>query len=88
MLTTLLPPSAGTATVAGFDIRGHAAQVRRRIGCVPQMLSADGKLTGYENLLIFAKLYDVPNVERTARIGDALALQTESTVRRSRSSSM
>jgi len=56
MLTTLLPPTDGTATVAGFDIRKQAAKVRRAIGYVPQMLSADGNLTGYENLLIFAKL--------------------------------
>ncbi len=74
MLTTLLPPSAGTATVAGFDIRRQPAQVRRAIGYVPQMLSADGNLTGYENLLIFAKLYDVPRRDRGSRIGDALAL--------------
>lgn len=74
MLTTLLPPSAGTATVAGFDIRRQAAEVRRVIGYVPQMLSADGSLTGYENLLIFARLYDIPRRERAQRIGDALAL--------------
>ena len=74
MLTTLLPPTAGTATVAGFDIRRQAAQVRRAIGYVPQMLSADSNLTGYENLLIFAKLYDVPRGNRTAWISEALAL--------------
>jgi len=74
MLTTLLPPSSGTATVAGFDIRRQAASVRRQIGYVPQMLSADGNLTGYENLLIFAKLYDVPRRERASRISDALSL--------------
>src|SRR5581483_10722716 len=74
MLTTLLPPTAGTASVAGFDVQRQASRVRRAIGYVPQMLSADGNLTGYENLLIFAKLYDVPRAERTARIADALAL--------------
>jgi ABC-2 type transport system ATP-binding protein len=73
MLTTLLPPSSGTATVAGFDIRREAPKVRRVIGYVPQMLSADGSLTGYENLLIFAKLYDIPRREREGRIRDALA---------------
>ncbi len=56
MLTTLLRPSAGNARVAGFDIVHHAAEVRRVIGYVPQLVSADGALTGYENLLIFAKL--------------------------------
>jgi len=74
MLTTLLPPTSGTARVAGFDIRKQASRVRRVIGYVPQMISADGTLTGYENLLIFAKLYDLPRREREARIAEALAL--------------
>jgi len=74
MLTTLLPPTSGIARVAGFDIRKQAARVRRVIGYVPQMISADGTLTGYENLLIFAKLYDIPRREREARIAEALAL--------------
>jgi len=73
VLTTLLPPSEGTACVAGLDVGQHAAEVRRMIGYVPQLLSADGTLTGYENLLIFAKLYDLPRAERTARVRDALA---------------
>ena len=50
MLTTLLPPSDGRATIAGFDLNRQQAQVRRVIGYVPQALSADGALTGYENL--------------------------------------
>ena len=56
MLTTLLPPTEGHASIAGYDIQQQAAQVRRLIGYVPQMTSADGPLSGYENLLIFAKL--------------------------------
>jgi len=71
MLTTLLPPSAGTAFVAGFDIVRSPQEVRRRIGYVSQMLSADGDLTGYENLLISAKLYGIPRSERARRIADA-----------------
>ncbi len=74
MLTTMLPPSEGRATVAGFDLRAQAAEVRRRIGYVPQLLSADGELTGYENLLLSARLYLVPRKEREQRIRDALAL--------------
>ncbi len=73
MLTTLLPPTAGTARVAGFDIVRQAALVRRVIGYVPQLLSADGALTGYENLLVFAKLYEIPHRERQQRIHEALA---------------
>ncbi len=72
MLTTLLPPTSGQARVAGFDIVRQPAQVRRFIGYVPQMLSADGTLTGYENLIIFAKLYDLPREEREERVHNAL----------------
>jgi ABC-2 type transport system ATP-binding protein len=72
MLTTLLPPSSGTALIAGFDIVKQPRHVRRRIGYVSQMLSADGDLTGYENLLISAKLYGIPRSERAQRIAQAL----------------
>jgi len=73
MLTTLLPPTTGDARIAGFSISRQAVAVRRTIGYVPQALSADGTLTGYENLLIFAKLYDIPRSEREARVHAALA---------------
>jgi ABC-2 type transport system ATP-binding protein len=72
MLATLLSPSSGRARVAGFDIVRQAHEVRRHIGYVPQVLSADGALTGYENLLLLAKLYGVPATERGERIQDAL----------------
>ncbi len=72
MLTTLLPPTAGTALIAGYDIVKDAAQVRRQIGYVPQLLSADAALTGRENLLLSAKLYRIPRKDRTKRIADAL----------------
>ncbi|MGH9566707.1 MAG: ATP-binding cassette domain-containing protein, partial [Candidatus Angelobacter sp.] len=72
MLTTLLPPSSGTALIDGFDIVKQPRQVRRRIGYVSQMLSADGDLTGYENLLISAKLYGIPRSERAHRIAQSL----------------
>ncbi len=74
MLTTLLPPSAGAASVAGLDVMAQAAEVRRNIGYVPQMLSADGALTGYENLLLSARLYRIARQERAARIAAALAM--------------
>jgi len=68
MLTTLLPPSAGDALIAGLSIKTNSVGVRRAIGYVPQAESVDGSLTGYENLLIFAKLYDIPRGERETRI--------------------
>jgi ABC-2 type transport system ATP-binding protein len=73
MLITLLPPSAGAAWVAGFDVVAQAPEVRRVIGYVPQMLSADGTLTGFENLNVFAKLYELPRRERRQRVEAALA---------------
>lgn len=72
MLTTLLPATSGNAFVAGHDIRHQSSEVRRAIGYVPQLVSADGSLSGYENLLIFSKLYNVPRTERRERISDAL----------------
>jgi ABC-2 type transport system ATP-binding protein len=74
MLTTLLPPTAGTAAVDGCDVRTQPYEVRRRIGYVPQMISADGDLTGRENLLIFAELYGLQGTQRRAAIAAALEL--------------
>jgi ABC-2 type transport system ATP-binding protein len=73
MLTTLLPPSSGSATVAGFDVVSQSAEVRRHIGYVPQLLSADGSLTAYENMLLSARLYGIPRSERAERIARVLA---------------
>jgi ABC-2 type transport system ATP-binding protein len=72
MLTTLLPPTSGTAVVAGFDVERQPAGVRGAIGYVPQLVSVDGALTAYENLLIFAKLYGVPRSERRTQIAASL----------------
>lgn len=72
MLVTLLPPSDGNASVGGYDIARQAGQVRRLLGYVPQALSADGALTGYENLMVFARLYDVPGNEQRSRVEEAL----------------
>ena len=73
MLTTLLPPSAGSARVAGYDIVSQPAQVRRRIGYVPQLMSSDGSLTANENMTLSARLYGIPRAERRRRIADALS---------------
>jgi ABC-2 type transport system ATP-binding protein len=72
MLTTLLNPTSGTATVAGQDIVKSPAAVRRKIGYVPQLVSADGGLTGYENLKLSACLYGIARAERRSRIEQAL----------------
>ena len=72
MLVTLLPLTSGSAKVAGYDLVSQPSLVRRSIGYVPQLLSADGMLTGYGNLLIFAQLYDLPRKERRVRNDQSL----------------
>lgn len=72
ILTTLLDATSGSATVAGFDVASQAIEVRRRIGYVPQMLSADGALTATENLVLSASLYGLRGTERDAHIHEAL----------------
>lgn len=72
MLTTLLPPTSGDARIAGFDLIEEPHEVRRSIGYVPQLVSADGSLTGFENLLLSARLYAIPHREQKERIHAAL----------------
>jgi ABC-2 type transport system ATP-binding protein len=72
MLTTLLPPTAGTALVSGFDVTTQADDVRRSIGVIPQALTSDLELSVEENLIIFAKLYGVPRAKRIKLIGELL----------------
>jgi len=72
ILATLLPPTSGEALIGGYNVFKNSSKIRRMIGYVPQLLSADGNLTGYENLLIFAKLYDIPSKERKSRIKESL----------------
>jgi ABC-2 type transport system ATP-binding protein len=74
MFTTMLPPTSGQAIIAGFDVARQPQQVRERIGYVPQVLSADGELTGYENMLLSARLYLIPAAERSRRVAEALEM--------------
>src|ERR687892_1321930 len=71
MLTTLLPPTAGTARVAGHDIVKEGPQVRQAIGAALQEAALDGLLTGREHMRLQTALQGVPKAERRAR-GDAL----------------
>jgi len=73
MLTTLVPPTGGTASVGGFDVVAAADEVRRCIGVIPQAMTSDLELSVRENLLIFAKLYGVPRERRRRHIDELLA---------------
>jgi ABC-2 type transport system ATP-binding protein len=72
ILTTLLPPTAGLATVNGFNIVTASDDVRKSIGVIPQAMTSDLELSVEENLLIYAKLYGVPRDTRTRLIHDLL----------------
>lgn len=74
MLTTLLPITSGEAFIGGFNVKSQSNKVRRIIGYVPQMISVDGTLSGIENLLLFARLYDIPSRELKSRTSEALKL--------------
>jgi len=72
MLTTLLRPTGGQATVCGHDVVKEAGAVREMISYVPQEMAVDVKLTGRENVRLFARLYGVPDRER--RIDEVLSV--------------
>jgi ABC-2 type transport system ATP-binding protein len=72
MLTTLLPVTSGTALIMGYDLVHDPALIREQIGYVPQVLSADGDLTGYENLVLSAKLYGLSRSYQSQRISEVL----------------
>ena len=74
MMTTLIPITAGTAVVAGHDVQKDPDGARRCIGVIPQALTSDIDLTVEENLLIYAKLYDVPAKKRKESIEELLEL--------------
>jgi ABC-2 type transport system ATP-binding protein len=74
LLVTLLPVVAGEVSVFGLDVTKRAMAVRRLLGYVPQQLSIEGALTGRENVMWFARLFDIPRRQRNARVDEALAL--------------
>ncbi|MEJ5343872.1 MAG: ATP-binding cassette domain-containing protein [Chloroflexus sp.] len=74
ILTTLLPPTAGTARILGYDVSREAAEVRRRIGVTFQEMVLDPLLTGRETLDFHGRLYRLPAAVRRQRIRDLVEL--------------
>jgi ABC-2 type transport system ATP-binding protein len=74
MLTTLKPPTSGTATINDYDIVKDSDKVRKSIGIVFQDPSSDEILTGYENLKLHGWLYDMPDDLKERRIKEVLEL--------------
>jgi ABC-2 type transport system ATP-binding protein len=72
MLTTLLPPTSGTARVAGYDIVKDGPKVRSAIGAALQEAALDGLLTGREHIRLQTALHGLPRRERPARADELL----------------
>lgn len=72
MLTTLLPPSSGSATVAGFDVATQGAQVRQAIGAALQAAALDAALTGREHLHLVGALHGASRSDRRKRADELL----------------
>jgi ABC-2 type transport system ATP-binding protein len=81
MLTTLLPVTSGNAFIDGYSLIDDPSHIRQSIGYVPQLISADGDLTAYENLSLSAKLYGLSKNIRDLRIGEVLKFLDLSDVR-------
>ena len=74
ILTTLLKPTSGTATVAGFDVAAQAKKVRENIGYVQQEATVDEYLTGRENLVLQGKLNHIDKNLLRTRVDEILDL--------------
>jgi ABC-2 type transport system ATP-binding protein len=74
ILTTLLKPTSGKALIAGYDVEKQPDNVRRVVGLVPQELTVDDDLTGWENLMLQAGLYHIPRQEARRRAYELLEL--------------
>lgn len=72
ILTTLLKPTSGNAVVACCNVSKSPEKVRREIGVVPQAMTSDLDLTGYENMDIYGRFYGIPSPERKKRIAQLL----------------
>ncbi|NUR01851.1 MAG: ATP-binding cassette domain-containing protein, partial [Streptomyces sp.] len=72
ILSTLLAPTSGQATVAGYDVLHQPRQLRRVIGLTGQYASVDEKLPGWENLYMIGRLLDLPRKEARARADELL----------------
>jgi len=74
ILTTLLKPTSGTALVMGRDAAREGQLVRSLIGVVPQAMTSDLDLTGYETMDIYARFYGMHRAERAGRIDELLEM--------------
>src|SRR5262245_21895437 len=72
MLTTLIRPTSGNATVMGHDVAKDTNKVRHEIGVIPQANTVDGDLTAWESLDLYGRFYEMPRKDRRERAEELL----------------
>jgi ABC-2 type transport system ATP-binding protein len=74
MLTGVIPPDAGTATILGHDIRSEPVMAKQGFGVVPETSNAYTDLTAWQNLMLMGELYGLPRARAEQRSSDLLAM--------------
>jgi ABC-2 type transport system ATP-binding protein len=74
MLTGVIPPDAGTATILGYDIRSEPVQAKQGFGVVPETSNAYTDLTAWQNLMLMAELYGLSRARAEQRSSDLLKM--------------
>lgn len=74
MLSTMIKPTSGVASINGYNVSSEKDKVRESIGIIFQENTLDIKLTAYENLMLHCKLYSVPKSQRESRIKEVLEM--------------
>jgi ABC-2 type transport system ATP-binding protein len=74
MLTTLVPPTSGSASIFGYDIMDQAYEAKRQFGVVPETSNSYDDLTVWQNLMLSGQLYSMPKAERVSRGEELMSL--------------
>ena len=74
MLTGVIPPDDGSATVLGYDIRSEPVQAKQRFGVVPETSNAYTDLTAWQNLMLMGELYGVARAQAARRSSELLTV--------------
>lgn len=72
ILTTMLSPTEGDISIAGLSLRNNLSKIRAKIGVIPQNISLEPELTGYENLQFYGSLYHIPQNKLKEKIDEIL----------------
>jgi ABC-2 type transport system ATP-binding protein len=74
IMSTIVEPTAGEVSIAGYDLKKNPTECKKTIGVVPQEIALYNEMTAYDNLVFWGGLYNVPKQELIARIDETLLL--------------